>query len=188
MRDTNQSRLWALVEQSHRSDSDEGGDQGRQERGRSNQTSSADSAARLGISGESFDQNQDRFRGARYSGPFSALLPRWWRARIEALREPKVELGEENGEEPAPPLALEGIERAICRSCGRPGVVRACDICRQGAHIEHTLVSREQLRPAWAEPPLVCFACIEEGRAEDQSFGAGSQSIVGALKRGEWSS
>lgn len=132
----------------------------------------ADAAARLGVTQASFRANLSMLQELRYTGPFWRLRPRWWRGRLQR--------GRSEGVSPATTLVA-----ANCRVCTEESASRACMVCREGIDLRHGVRVHDDASLAWAEPQLVCYDCIAEGRAEHVTFPRGMASLVDELRTGE---
>ena len=139
----------------------------------------------------------DSIERSRYRGPFSEICPRWWRTRLEkwlrALRRDVTASGSREIDEQDTRAFLVGsfIGRdpdeiaARCNWCGGGAVVDACHVCGQPIDPLHGIVIVGEV-PYWAQRSVVCYTCIEAGRAEGHQFQPGNARIVKALMSGEY--
>jgi hypothetical protein len=117
-----------------------------------------------------------------YDGPFGRMQRRVWRSRLEAA------LRLRDGDDPIGgrlAAVLAGVASRLCVVCEDETTSRACSVCRQGVDGRHYVLSSELLTPAWSEPRIVCFACVEDGSAEDERFPAASRPLVERIRNGE---
>lgn len=146
-----------------------------------------DAAARLAIQPHSLARVLEAAPTLRYTGPFALLRPRIWRARLDAAEAARraATIDEIQSEDTAFATALASAEAQRCRVCDEQPSTQACALCRRGVDDRHYVVASELLRPAWSEPRAVCFACIEDGTADDERFPSAGRRIVERLRAGE---
>jgi hypothetical protein len=156
--------------------------------------SASEAAVRVGLTVSTFGRTDVRelLADASYSGAFSAIYPRWWRAqlgeRIAAIcGDSPMDTTTERARCVASALDLDGrsIRAAECVWCGEDLPSRACQSCDEPVDTLHSLVVADGFRPRWAEPAVVCFACIQTGRADDVRLESGSSAVVAKLKSGD---
>ncbi len=147
----------------------------------------ADAAARLAIQPHALANVLEAAPRLRYTGPFALLRPRIWRARLDAAEAARrtATIDETRPEGTAFATALASAEPQRCRVCEEQPSTQACALCRRGVDDRHYVVASELLRPAWSDPRAVCFACIEDGAADDERFPSAARRIVERLRAGE---
>lgn len=150
-----------------------------------------ETAVRLGTTAASFEKTevQEWLEPARYSGAFSELDRRWWRGRVaellfDAMGADSFGASELRTEAIAQLAELKDLVADKCVWCGEGVITRACSRCHEAVDHSHYLVGNIDERPGWAEPFVVCFRCIQEGRAEDVQFVPGTSELVRALESG----
>lgn len=149
----------------------------------------AEVRVRLGLYPADIDRHvvQDWLRPARYEGIFGSVWVRWWRGRlVRMLREVGIgpdlpakdrvaKLSEEIGSR---------LRSEACVWCGEGQTGRACSVCRKAVEHRHSVEVRTGTSREYEEPAVVCFLCIQEGRAERIIFIVGSEPIVSQLRSG----
>jgi CheY-like chemotaxis protein len=147
--------------------------------------------AKLGLSAQAFESErvQNWLSHSSYAGVFSRLDRRWWRSRLEVLISSAVVGGSsapsfDRAKAIAGKVSIRSLSAAECIWCGSALVVRACSLCAETVDGAHCIPTAEP-RPLWSEPIMVCFACIENGRADGARFKFGTESLVSAVRAGE---
>lgn len=152
-----------------------------------------ETAVRLGVTASSFRESgvQSWLESAMYSGVFSKLGHRWWRGRIadllfEAAGVDSFGTSEQRVEAIARRTGLSDLIADRCVWCDGGAIARSCSVCSQAVDSAHHLVGRVDERPRWAEPFVVCFRCIQEGREEEEEiqYAPGTSQLVQDLKTG----
>ncbi len=148
--------------------------------------------SRLGLSERAFanENVQDWADEARYKGVFGELHRRWWEGQLLiCLQRAAGDRSFGNAQNRAEAIAKECGERdlpaAQCTWCEKGLVQRTCHVCRKAVDTTHNLAARVDERPTWALPAIVCFRCIETGRAENIPcirYGPGSIQLIDELK------
>jgi CheY-like chemotaxis protein len=149
-----------------------------------------DARVMCGISVDSFESEpvQTWLAPVRYTGPFQGFGRRWW---TEPLRERVAQVAEVPSDASsraagiADSLGVE-LEGEGCAWCGRGRTIRACMICRRATDAAHSVRPLADPAPAWADPPVVCFTCIAEGRAQSSGtrFAPTDADVVRGLEDG----
>jgi DNA-binding NarL/FixJ family response regulator len=144
----------------------------------------------LGLTSDSFKEPalQKALQKARYTGVLSGLEPRWWRARASrVLRTIASQQAMGTAKERVAALAKKvkrPLEADHCVVCQSGEIDRVCHLCRRAVDRSHVLSAHVDARPAWAEPAMVCFKCIRNGKAEHVRFLAGTEGLVQELRSG----
>ena len=146
-----------------------------------------DAAARLAIQPHALVDVLEAVPRLRYTGPFSLLRPRVWRARLDAAQAAHraASIDGIQPEDAKFAAAMDSAEPQRCRVCDEQLSTQACALCRRGIDDRHYVVASELLRPAWSDSRTICFACIEDGTADDERFPSGSRRVIERLRAGE---
>jgi len=142
----------------------------------------------FGLSEQAFKEPavQKALQKTRYTGVFSELEQRWWRSRVsELLRDIAGEHALGTAEERVGALSRKlkkRLEADCCVVCQGGQIDRVCHRCGQAVDPRHIVRAVVDSRPAWAEPPQVCFLCIRTGRAEQVRFASGSEGLIDDLR------
>jgi CheY-like chemotaxis protein len=146
---------------------------------------------RLGLTRSGFNRKGIRewLAPAAYTGAFRQLRVRWWRGRIENL------LAQGQGDEAVGTASerAQAVSRAAdvrvrpesCTWCGGLRISRACAICHQAVDPTHCLPANLDERPSWADAAVVCFVCIETGRADGVVFAPTGERVASRVRKGE---
>jgi CheY-like chemotaxis protein len=144
---------------------------------------------RLGLTQSAFAHArvQAWLDAASYAGVFSKVQGRWWRGRV-AERVKDLVLANSSGDAKERAAAVargskaQHLKADQCTWCGQGDITRACSSCRQAVDAAHCLPASVDARPLWAEPAVVCFRCIHNGRADDIAVQSGASSLLSDLK------
>lgn len=126
----------------------------------------------LGLAESSFatPQLQAWLEPARYTGALRSFGERWW---AHLVREQLA--GTCEGTRPAEATArADALARQVgvelkseqCSWCDGERTLHACLVCGRATDAAHCLRPLTPPLPAWADPTVVCYSCIAEGRAE----------------------
>ncbi|HWW68267.1 MAG TPA: response regulator [Solirubrobacterales bacterium] len=148
-----------------------------------------DASARvmLGLTPESFEapEVQQWLQPARYEGGLKAFGRRWWTHLVsdrlaEACGGARPIEASERVRHLAATLSIDlGVE--MCAWCKGERTLHACLLCRRATDAAHCLTPLGEPLPAWADPQVVCYRCVAEGRAAQLHFPPSAQEIVDAL-------
>jgi len=147
--------------------------------------------ALLGLTERSFRRTEvtDWLADARYSGIFSTMFERWWRSRLQeqliaASDDGIPVLSVDRARNVATACGLRSLKAGKCNWCARTDTGDACEVCGESVDGTHCLTATDEDRPSWADPYVVCFRCIQLGRAQDAMFIGPSQSIARKIANG----
>lgn len=151
--------------------------------------------ALLGLAKQAFRKSEvlGWLEEARYEGVFSVLQERWWKGRVQALLiaasgESIPIASSERAKAVASACGVRALKSTKCNWCDEEDVVYGCEICGESVDGSHCLTVADEDRPSWADPLVVCFRCIQQGRAEGAPFVGPSEEIARKLSSGEMSS
>ena len=148
-----------------------------------------DASARvmLGLTPASFEGPavQQWLEPARYKGGLQAFGRRWWAHLV----------GDQLSEACDGTRPIEASERVrhlgatlgvnlcpeTCVWCAGERTLHACLLCRLATDAAHCLIPLGEPLPAWADPQVVCYRCVAEGRADELHFPPSAREIVEAL-------
>ena len=149
-----------------------------------------DSEARalLGVDLTSFRKSklQEILEDSRYKGVFSKIAQRWWKVRLQSVLSSRPVDKDVVDWRPRALAKLCGsrIRSGGCVWCGEPEIIHGCDICGESVDGRHSLTANDASRPRWADPKLVCYRCVQTGRADPNNFSGASAGIAQRLASG----
>lgn len=148
-----------------------------------------EASASLGITREAFLGSgvQSFASSSLYDGVFSVVHRRWWRHRLEELLQGLF--GDEAVDPGSRAAKIAGaiderIGAAECVWCEGAEVVRACQVCKEPVDGSHSVGASMDERPPWADIAVVCFLCIQTGRADGIEYLPGSSDMVARVRSG----
>lgn len=122
---------------------------------------------------------------ARYKGCLQAFGRRWWTHLVgDQLATACGDTRPVDASERVRHLRAflkTDLDSETCRWCRGERTLHACMVCRHAADAAHSLVPLGPPLPAWADPEIVCYRCVAEGKADHLRFPPSSQEIVKAL-------
>jgi hypothetical protein len=146
----------------------------------------------LGLADGAFNEDslQEWLGPATYRGALSSFHRRWW---IHLVREQLAELCEGNRplDATARAEALSShlgttFEPEKCNWCNGERTIDSCAVCGRASDAAHCLRPLGPPLPAWADPWIVCYRCIAEGKADaaDIRFTPQALDVIDGLIEG----